>query len=110
MAKQKQRTKEIELAIKYLNEVKKLNTKEISLELGVSEAIVDGVINEQPEERPKRISKSQDLMQRQTAAKKINNVSIMTQAASQLNDEVVKNLQSDGQSRISKGAIFRPNG
>ncbi len=59
MAKQKQRTKEIELAIKYLNEVKKLNSKEISLELGVSEAIVDGVINEQPEE-----SKDKPLLRR----------------------------------------------
>lgn len=110
MAKQKLKTKEMELAIKYLHEVKRSTTKEIALELGVAEAIVDGVINQTPEEKPKRVSKSQDLMQRQTAAKKINNVSIMTQAASQLNDEMVKKLNSDGQSRMSKGAIFRPNG
>jgi len=104
----KKRTKEMELAIKYLHEVKKSSVKEIALELGVSEAIVDGVVNQTVEEKPRKVSKSQSLMQRETAGKKINNVSIMTQAASQLNDELKKKTTL-GESRMSRGAIFRPN-
>ena len=48
-------------------------------------------------------------MSRHTASKNINNVSIMTEAASQLNDELVKNTNST-HSRTSQNAIFRPNG
>jgi hypothetical protein len=106
--KQKNKTKEIEYAIKYLYETMKAKPKDIALELGVAEAIVDGIINQPKEEKPRKVSKSQSLMGRHTAAKKNNNVSVMTEAASQLNDELVRNFEAT-KSRTSKNAIFRPN-
>jgi hypothetical protein len=109
MNKKKTKTKEIEYAVKYLSETMKMKTKDISLELGVAEAIVDGIINQQPEEKPRKVSKSQSLMTRHTSAKKNNNVSIMTEAASQLNDELIKKF-GPTQSRHGANAIFRPNG
>lgn len=109
MPKEKKKTKEIEYAIKYLYETKKLTPTQIALELGVAEAIVDSTINEQPESKPRKESKSQNLMVRQTAGKKTNNVSVMTEAASKLNDEMVKGF-GNTQSRTSKNSIFRPNG
>lgn len=109
MAKTKKKTKEIEYAVKYLSETKRMSTTEISLELGVAEAIVDGIINQPKEEKPRKVSKSQNLMTRHTASKNINNVSIMTEAASQLNDELIKNVNTT-HSRTSNNAIFRPNG
>lgn len=109
MAKNNKKTKEIEYAVRYLHETKKMSSTKISLELGVAQAIVDGIINEQPEIKPREASKSQNLMIRQTASKNINNVSVMTEGASQLNDELVKNLDTTP-SRTSKNAIFRPNG
>jgi hypothetical protein len=110
MAKQqKKKTKELEYAIKYLYETMKVKSADIALELGVAEAIVDGILNQPPEEKPRKLSKSQSLMGRHTAAKKTNNVSIMTEAASQLNDEIVRNFGAT-KSRTSTNAIFRPNG
>lgn len=105
----KTRTKETEYAVKYLHDTLKLKSKDIALELGIAEAIVDGILDEPKQEKPRKISKSQSLMTRHTAAKKTNNVSIMTEGASQLNDELVKNFRSAA-SRTSKNAIFRPNG
>lgn len=110
MAKQqKKKTIETEYAVKYLHETKKLSSTQIALELGIAEAVVDGIINKQPETKPRQASKSQNLMIRQTASKGINNVSVMTEAASQLNDENVKGFNAT-ESRTSKNAIFRPNG
>jgi hypothetical protein len=106
--KQKKKTKEIEYAIKYLYETTKMSVSNIALELGVAEAIVDGIINQPKEEKPRKVSKSQSLMGRHTAAKKNNNVSVMTEAASQLNDELVRNFGAT-KSRTSTNAIFRPN-
>lgn len=106
---QKKKTKEIEYAVKYLHETKRLSSTDISLELGVSEAMVEGIINQPKDETPRQESKSQNMMIRKTAAKQINNVSVMTEAASQINDEAVKNFGRT-QSRTSKNAIFRPNG
>lgn len=109
MAKNKTRTKEVEYAIKYLYETMKMSIPNIALELGIAEAIVDSVVNQPKEEKPRKISKSQNMMVRHTANKKTNNVSIMTEASSQLNDELVKNF-GNTTSRTSKNAIFRPNG
>lgn len=109
MSKNKKKTKEIEYAVKYLYETTKLQPKQIALELGVAEAIVDGIINQVPEEKPQKKSKTQSLMIRHTAGKKTNNVSIMTEGASELNDELKKNFVNTP-SRTSKNSIFRPNG
>lgn len=109
MAKTKKR-KELEYAVKYLSDTMKMSSKDISLELGIAEAVVDGILIQQPAEpKPKKVSKTQNLMIRHTSSKKTNNVSIMTEGASQLNDELKKNF-GDTQSRISKDSIFRPNG
>lgn len=108
MAKKK-RTKEIEYAIKYLHESKQANSTQIALELGVEQAIVDAIIAEPPPAKEVKLSKKQNLMINQTVGKKVNNVSIMTEAASQKNDEFTKNIGSI-QSRSSIGSIHRPNG
>lgn len=109
MAKNKKKTKEIEYAIKYLHDTMKMEPKAISLELGVAEAIVDGIINQQPEPKVSKKSKSQDLMIRHTSVKKTNNVSIMTEAASQINDEFKKHSNSNPPKKFNN-SIFRPNG
>jgi transposase len=108
MSKNNRKDKSTEYAIKYLYEINKKDIKSISLELGISEAIVEGVVNEKPEPKPKKISKSQNLMIRHTSNKKTNNVSVMTEAASQLNDELKKKMTSTA-SRTAKDSIFRPN-
>lgn len=109
MAKQKKKTKEIEYAIKYLHDTMKMDTKQIALELGLAEAIVEGIINQQPEPKATKKSKSQDLMIRHTSVKKTNNVSIMTEAASQVNDEFRKHTDPKASKRFNN-SIFRPNG
>ena len=109
MTKHKRKTKEIEYSVKYLHETMKMGAKEISLELGIAEAIVNGIIDQQPEPKPTTRSKSQDLMIRHTSAKKTNNVSIMTEAASQVNDEFKKNSDTRASQRFNT-SIFRPNG
>ena len=53
-------------------------------------------------------SRSKNLMITQTAGKKTKNVAIMTQEASQLNDEL-KKTQS-GSNRYKDNVIYRPNG
>lgn len=109
MAKQKKKTKEIEYAAKYLYDTMKMEIKQIALELGVAEAIVEGIINQQPEPKPTQKSKSQDLMIRHTSVKKTNNVSIMTEAASQVNDEFKKSNNTKPSKRFTD-SIFKPNG
>lgn len=108
MSKTKKR-KETEYAVKYLNETGNMSVKEIALELGIAEAVVEGIVNAQPEPKPRKQSKSQNLMIRHTSNKKTNNVSIMTEAASQLNDEL-KKVAHRTSSRKSKNSIFKPNG
>lgn len=108
-AKNNKKTKQTEYAVKYLHDTLKKSQKEIALELGIAEAIVEGILNQQPEEKPRKQSKSQSMMIRHTSVKKTNNVSIMTEGASQLHDEYRKKLNSVG-SRKAQNAIFRPNG
>jgi hypothetical protein len=51
-------------------------------------------------------SRSQNLMIRETSAKKTNNVSIMTGAASMMNDELMKSVQAHNPN--TEKNIFRP--
>jgi cytochrome c553 len=55
-----------------------------------------------------KTDKTKNLMIRQTSAKKINSVSIMTEAAAQLSDEFVKSIPAHNKSQDSY--IFRPRG
>lgn len=107
--KRKTRTKEIDYAIKYLYENQKMSSTQIALELGIEEAIVESTINQPATAKPNKPSRKQNLMINQTVGKKVNNVSIMTEAASQHHDEFVKNIPSTN-SRMSSNSIHRPNG
>lgn len=51
---------------------------------------------------------SKNLMINETSGKGTKSVAIMTKAASEVNDEFKKNIDST-QSRTAKNAIFRPN-
>lgn len=83
-------------AIQFLHEIKKLSEEQIAEEVGLSVDSVASFVKtlnvEKPKNTEKKKSKSKELMIRHTNAKKINNVTIMTEAASQYNDEAVKNM------------------
>lgn len=104
----KNRSKETEYSVKYLSEHKNMSISDISIDLGISEAVVESILSMPTEIKAHNVSKSQNLMIRQTANKKTNSVSIMTEGASQTNDELVKNFTPKN-SRGASGAIFRPN-
>ena len=89
--------------------VKEDVTKTFGEDISVEEAIVDAILSEPPPEKEIKPSKKQNLMINKTAGKKVNNVSIMTEAASQRHDEFTKNIGSL-QSRSSVGSIHKPNG
>lgn len=94
-------------AIQYLYSQNK-PVQEISDELGISLSQVRRVVK--PKETPKvaetKKDKTKDLMIRQTSGKKHNSVSIMTEGASQLGDELIKNI--DYHKKRTEGYIFRP--
>ena len=95
-----------EYAIKYMCEVLGADVSTISRELKIKVDEIESII------KPKNIKpppSSKDLMINTTSVKKTNNVSIMTPGASQLNDEMMKNINSS-QSRNYNSAIFRPRG
>lgn len=85
--------KETGYAIQYLSNNMKMSASEISKELGLSVEEIEQALGESStkKETPKTKSRSHNLMIRKTSAKGTNNVSIMTEAASQLNDELKKN-------------------
>jgi hypothetical protein len=88
--------KQTEYAVMYLHNVMKMSIKNISKELQIDEKDVENLINDPATtNKAKRKSKSHDLMIRKTSAKGANNVSIMTEAASQYNDEAKKNQTSN---------------
>ena len=96
---QKTNNKDKEYAAQYLSKNLKMPKEEIAKELNISVSQVESMLNSfketdsPPKEVQKTNSRSQNLMIRHTSSKKNNNVSIMTEAASQYNDEVKKNLQ-----------------
>lgn len=104
MAKAKNRN--TEYAIKYLSETMKMEPATIAKEVGASIDEVNTIIANSQQEKIKSIN-SKDLMIRQTGAKGVNNVSVMTQAASSFNDEAVKNF--DSAPKKDTNYIFRPN-
>lgn len=94
-----------EYAIKYLLSLKK-SPEEIAKELKISVSVVKSYQAEE-KTKPAKTDKTKDLMIRQTSAKKNNSVSIMTEGASQVGDEFVKNLGSS--TKNTSSYIFRPN-
>lgn len=111
MAKTTKKTDKInEYAVLYLRNTMKMEDKEIAKQLGINLSEVKKVAGPepQPEKQETRKSKSQELMIRHTSNKKTNNVSIMTEAASQYNDEAKKSMVR-AQSQRYKGCISNPN-
>ena len=96
-------------AIRYLHSQNK-TPQEISDELGVSLSQIKRIVKQTEEPQVKtaeaKTDKTKNLMIRQTSAKKQNTVSIMTEGASQLGDEFVKNI--DYHKKRTEGYIFRP--
>lgn len=97
-----------EYAIRYLFDHAKKSVKDIATELKVSVSEVERVVKtKQPKTAKAKTDKTKELMIRQTSSKKINSVSIMTEAAAQLSDEFIKNMDAANKARTSK-YIFRP--
>lgn len=101
-------------AILWLNHTG-VSVAEISTELNVSEKSVTSILEKHSEtnrdkiktgSEPTKKKQSKTLMVNETAVKKNKSVSIMTEAASQQSDQVLKNMRS----RLSDKGIFRPNG
>jgi phosphohistidine phosphatase SixA len=82
-----------EYAIKYLSTYGKKDAEDIAKELKLSLADVNKVLQSSCK-APTKTDKTKDLMIRQTSAKKSNTVSIMTEAAAQLSDEFIKNMDT----------------
>ena len=93
-----------EYAIKYLSLHAQKSPEEIAKELKVSLDDVKKVLKPS-QTAPAKTDKTKDLMIRQTSAKKMNTVSIMTEAAAQLSDEFVKTMDTN---KRTQNYIFRP--
>lgn len=99
-----------EYAVKYLSGVMKMTPETISKELNMNLADVQTIIGteEEPATNKKgKVSKSHEMMIRHTRDKRTNNVSIMTEGASQYNDAMRDKIHTKA-SRSSTNAIFRP--
>jgi hypothetical protein len=96
-----------EYAVKYLSDCGKKTPAEISTELKIP---LDEVVKivESAKTQVSKTDKTKNLMIRQTSAKKINSVSIMTEAAAQVSDEFIKSIPARNKSQDSY--IFRPKG
>lgn len=91
-----------------------LEPKNIAKKLGLTTKIVREIISSRQSDRNENIKTtsakvtSKDLMIRETSVKGTKSVAIMTKAASEVNDEFKKNLNSTI-SRTAKNSIYRPN-
>jgi hypothetical protein len=99
MAKNKKTT---EYAVKYLRESSKMSDAQIAKELNITEEEVSKF-------PPTKISRSKNLMINETMSKKQKTVSIMTESASQLNDDLTKKLKNSRPNKPITDCIFRPN-
>jgi|LakMenE01Jun11ns_1017448.scaffolds.fasta_scaffold9864923_2 hypothetical protein len=92
-----------------------LSAADIGKKIKISTKEVRDVLSKRDSERSDAIKttsskvNSKDLMITQTAAKGINNVAIMTKAASEINDAHRQTMETDSTSRTTRNAIYRPN-
>jgi orotate phosphoribosyltransferase-like protein len=93
-----------EYAIKYLLS-QSMSSEDIAKELNISVELVNTYKTEE-KTKPAKTDKTKDLMIRQTAAKKNNSVSIMTEPASQLGDTFLQNMAPP--TKKTDSYIFRP--
>lgn len=98
-------TKTKEYAIRYMSEQLKKSPEEIAKELKVPLVSVEKLLKQSQSTKNTKTDKTKELMIRQTSAKKLNTVSIMTESAAQLSDEFIKNMPDN--TRTSK-YIYRP--
>ncbi len=101
-----------EYAVRYLYDTMKMDAATIAKELKISVEDVNSVLqNAEPQEEESndksKTSKAHQMMIRHTSSKKTNNVSIMTEGASQYNDSMRAKINTKA-SRSSKDAIYRP--
>lgn len=77
-----------EYAVRYLKEVIEMENKQIAKELKVAQETVDNILGEEKPNKAtiKTASSKTDSFIRETAVKKTDNVTIMTQAVSELSD------------------------
>lgn len=101
-------TKQTDYAVHYLSNNMKMSPEEISKELQVSLSEVERILGESvpAKETTKTNSKSHNLMIRKTSVKGTNNVSIMTEAASQFNDEIKKH--QNPKTKSFRDCIYQP--
>lgn len=96
-----------EYAIRYLLSQNN-NIEDIATELKIPLSQIKRIASEKNSPIAEaKTDRTKNLMIRQTSAKKQNSVSIMTEAASQLGDEHIKNM--DAHQKRTEGYIFRPN-
>lgn len=103
-------SKSSQYAIKYLHENNKtpeLIAEELGLSVSQVEKFLASLDQQNQKTAPTKTDKTKDLMIRQTSAKKMNSVSIMTESASQVGDEFIKNMGNH--QRNTDSYIFRPN-
>jgi len=95
-------TKIQEYAVKYLHDTMKMDNATIAKELKLKESDVSKILDKNPTNKQ---SSTKNLMINETSAKKSKNVSIMTQAASMQNDELIKNMNTTNR---TQDCIHRP--
>ena len=101
-------------AVYYLSDSGK-SPKDIGKELGLTTKVVNDILSERVVEKNNAIKTtsskvtSKDLMIRETAGKGTKSVSIMTKAASEINDAFRQSINDSITSRTSRNAIYRPN-
>jgi orotate phosphoribosyltransferase-like protein len=87
-----------------------MDDKKIAKELGVSIKLVRKVPSDQKPKDPPPTPKisSKDLMINKTAAKGTKNISVMTKAASEINDSFRKKISGQETTRTTRNAIYKP--
>jgi len=88
----------------------------IAKELNLTAKEVKTILSSREENKPNNQIKttsapvnSKNLMITETSVKGTKNVAIMTKAASEVNDALKKNINTETGSRTTRNAIYRPN-
>jgi len=100
-------TRTQEYAVRYLKQTMNMDPVDIAKELKISQSEIDKLLKDIPLENNKKTGVN-NMMINETSGKKSKNVSIMTQQASQYNDEAAKKI-NDSVNKSHPG-IYRPRG
>ena len=104
----KRTNKAKDYAVKYLHQTAKMSIEEIAKELNIKVEDVQKIVDStaEPKETPRKKSKVENMMITKTSGKKNSGVAIMTEAASQYNDEMKKKIQAKKQLPKGVNKIF----